>query len=395
MEMGVESDDVANVQKMCILLVIDEASLGGGQMHVLLLAKYLHKANFEVEIATEASGWLVDEARKLDLRVHQIAISNQATWQSFLQIHQLLKQKQFDVLHTHGGTAGFWIRVVAAMLKKRPVIVHTYHGLHYLNILEKAGQAIQQKVKRAIFKLIDRLLLSYTDRTICVCRSDYDKAIAAGVATIDQTSIVYNGIELAKFSIPLDQLIARKLFNLDPTEFVFGNVGRLHEQKGHKFLLQAMAKMNNQSRLIIVGDGRLRENLMILAADLKISDRVLFLGARADINEFLSAINVFILPSLWEGQPIALLEALAIGKPCIASSVDGIPEIITDGINGYLVNPKDVETLASVMDLAIEQPELLREFSRCSPKAISQKFLAQNMAMEIANIYTTEQNSRV
>jgi glycosyltransferase involved in cell wall biosynthesis len=380
---------------MRILLTIDEASLGGGQMHVLLLAKYLREADFDVEIATEAKGWLVDEALSLNIVVHQIVISNQFTWQSFQHIRQLLQNGQFDVLHTHGGTAGFWVRLVAAGLNRQHIIVHTYHGLHYLNILEEPGQTIKQAIKRSIFKLIDRLLLNYTDRIICVCRSDYDKAIAAGVATIDQTSIVYNGIELAKFSIPLDQATARQLFNLDPNEFIFGNVGRLHEQKGHKFLLQAMAQMTNQSRLIIVGDGRLREQLMILAAELKISDRVLFLGARADINEFLSAINVFIMPSLWEGQPIALLEALAIGKPCIASSVDGIPEIITDGINGYLVSPKDVETLAKAMDLAIEQPELLQTLSRCSPKTISPKFLAQNMAMEIASIYLDKQNLRV
>jgi glycosyltransferase involved in cell wall biosynthesis len=392
MEMGVGSDDVANVQKMRVLLAIDEASLGGGQMHVLLLAKYLHKANFEVEIATEASGWLVTEAQKLNLRVHQIEISNKVTWQSFLQIHQLLKQTQFDVLHTHGGTAGFWIRLVAAVLKKRPVIIHTYHGLHYLNLLEKAGQAVQQKIKRVSFKSIDRLLLSYTDRIICVCKSDYDKAIAAGVAKIDRTSIVYNGIEVDKFSRPIDRVVARKIFNLDPTEFVFGNVGRLHEQKGHKFLLQAFAKIDVQARLVIIGDGRLRDELTILANQLEISDRVSFLGARADIREFLSAIDIFVMPSLWEGQPIALLEALAIGIPSIASAVDGIPEIIVDGANGYLVNPKDVAGLAAAMDLAIEDPDLLWKFSNQKMNILDPKFLAKNMAMEVADIYLAERN---
>jgi glycosyltransferase involved in cell wall biosynthesis len=383
------------MSKLRVLLTIDEASLGGGQMHVLLLAKYLHEANFEVEIATEASGWLVDEARNLDLLVHQIAISNKFTWQSFRHIHQLLRNGQFDVLHTHGGTAGFWVRLVAVGLTRRPAIVHTYHGLHYLNVLEGAGQAVKQKIKRAIFKLIDRLLLSYTDRIICVCKSDRDKAIAAGVATVDRTSIVYNGIEVDKFSSPLDRVIARKIFNLDPTEFVFGNVGRLHEQKGHKFLLQATAKMTNRARLVIIGDGRLRDELITLADRLEISDRVSFLGARADICEFLSAIDVFIMPSLWEGQPIALLEALAIGKPCIASDVDGVPEIIIDGANGYLVNPKDVESLARAMDSAIENPNLLwqspsRRMSRLDPK-----FLAKNMAMEIADIYLAERNLRL
>ncbi len=380
------------MSKLRVLLAIDDASLGGGQMHVLLLAKYLCKVDFEVEIATEADGWLVDEAQKLNLTLHQIAISNKVTWQSFLQIHQLLKHRQFDVLHTHGGTAGFWIRLVATVLRKRPVIVHTYHGLHYLNILEKAGQAVRQKVKRTVFKLIDRLLLSYTDRIICVCKSDYDKAIAAGVAAIDRTSIIYNGIEVDKFSRSIDRLIARKIFNLDPTEFVFGNVGRLHEQKGHKFLLQAFAKMSTDARLVVVGDGEIRDELTILVDQLEIKDRVSFLGARADIHEFLSAIDVFIMPSLWEGQPIALLEALAIGKLCIASAVDGIPEIIVDGVNGYLVSPKDVAGLATAMDLAIKDPELLWNSSNRKISELDPKFLAKNMATEIASIYLTERN---
>jgi glycosyltransferase involved in cell wall biosynthesis len=375
------------MQKIRILLAIDDASLGGGQMHVLLLAKYLKAASFDVEIATAASGWLVDEAVKLDLVVHQIAIANSLRWQSFDDMRQLLRSQKFDVLHTHGGTAGFWVRLVVAGFKNRPVVVHTYHGLHYLHISQSLGWNIQAKVKREIFRRIDRLLLTYTDQIICVCRSDYQKAIEAGVADSAQTSIVYNGIEIDKFSSPLDRIITRQLFGIDSTEFVFGNVGRLHEQKGHKFLLKAFAKIRNIARLIVIGDGNMRDELMILADKLAISNRVLFLGARADIHEFLSAIDVFVMPSLWEGQPIALLEALAIGKPCIASAVDGIPEIITDGINGYLINPQDIETLANIMDDAIENPDLFDKFTDRTLSGISSKFLAQNMAAEIADIY--------
>lgn len=388
------------MSKLRVLLAIDDASLGGGQMHVLLLAKYLSRDNFDVEIATESEGWLVNEARKLGIVVHQIAISNDLTWQSFDRIHQLLKSQKFDILHTHGGTAGFWIRLVAAGLKKRPTIIHTYHGLHYLNISQTSIKVIKQKFKRAIFKQIDRFLLIYTDRIICVCRSDYDKAIAVKVAVTAQTSIIYNGIEIDKFASPQAdkaahnklQDSARQIFGIDPTEFVFGNVGRLHEQKGHKFLLQAFARVTNRARLAIVGDGELRNELVILADKLKIRDRVSFLGARSDIHEFLTAIDVFVMPSLWEGQPIALLEALASGKPCIASDVDGIPEIITDGVNGYLVEPRDIDKLASMMNATIEDPDLLERFSNSGVSAISPKFLAHNMAMAIAGIYLAEES---
>lgn len=388
------------MSKLRVLLAIDDASLGGGQMHVLLLAKYLSRDNFDVEIATESKGWLVDEIKKLDIVVHQIAISNNLMWQSFDRIHQLLKSQKFDILHTHGGTAGFWIRLVAAGLKKRPTIIHTYHGLHYLNISQTSIKVIKQKFKRAIFKQIDRFLLIYTDRIICVCRSDYDKAIAVKVAVTAQTSIIYNGIEIDKFASPQAdkaahnklQDSARQIFGIDPTEFVFGNVGRLHEQKGHKFLLQAFARVTNRARLAIVGDGELRNELVILADELKIRDRVSFLGARSDIHEFLTAIDVFVMPSLWEGQPIALLEALASGKPCIASDVDGIPEIITDGVNGYLVEPRDIDKLASMMNATIEDPDLLERFSNSDVSAISPKFLAHNMAMAIAGIYLAEES---
>ena len=94
------------------------------------------------------------------------------------------------------------------------------------------------------------------------------------------------------------------------------------------------------------------------------------------------------MPSLWEGQPIALLEALAIGKPCIATSVDGIPEIITNNVNGYLVKSKNVEELSKIMDFAIQNPDILQNISKAGSNTISEKFLAQNMANAIANIYS-------
>jgi glycosyltransferase involved in cell wall biosynthesis len=378
------------MSKLRVLLAIDDASLGGGQMHVLLLAKYLSKYSFDVEIATESTGWLVDEAKKLDIVSHQIMISNSFTWQSFTSIYQLLKSHQFDILHTHGGTAGFWMRLVAARLKTQPKLIHTYHGLHYLNFSQASNRAIYQQFKGEVFRLIDRFLVPYTDKIICVCRSDYDRAIAVGIAIPERTSIVYNGIETDKFTKYIDNKQPDKsnhLFGIAPTEFVFGNVGRLHVQKGHKFLLQAFANVDARARLAIVGDGELRDELIELADELQISDRVSFLGTRADIAEFLSAIDVFVLPSLWEGQPIALLEALAMGKPCIASSVDGIPEIIKNGINGYLVNPTDVNELTKIMNLAIANPELLQKSAASRTAPIDPKFFAQNMAAEIANIY--------
>jgi len=93
------------------------------------------------------------------------------------------------------------------------------------------------------------------------------------------------------------------------------------------------------------------------------------------------------MPSLWKGQPIALLEALAIGKPCIATSVDGIPRIITNNVNGYLVQPKNIEEISKIMDFAIQNPDTLQNIAKAGSNTISEEFLVQNMANAIANIY--------
>ena len=370
---------------MRVLQIIDDASIGGGQIHVLLLSKYLQSMNIEVAIATESTGWLVHQANILDIPVYPIDISNKITWRALKSIYRLLEFQDFDVIHTHGGTAGFWGRLGSKILQRKSKIIHSYHGLHYLNIFQ--DRRIRQKLKNALFKTIDQLILNITDQIICVCISDYKKAINAKVTSPSKTSIINYGIEIDKFSHALNKETSRKIFDITPTEFIFGNVGRLHEQKGHKYLLKAFAKVSNRARLLIIGDGELKDELIKLADDLQISDRIVFLGARSDVHEFLSAINVFIMPSLWEGQPIALLEALAMGKPCIVSDVDGISEVITNNVNGYLVKPKDIAGLTQAMNQAIDNPEILQKLAKAGVNTITEKFLAQNMAKAIANIY--------
>ncbi len=380
-----------STQTIRVLQIIDDASIGGGQIHVLLLSKYLQSMNIKVAIATEPDGWLVDQANILDIPVYPIDISNKITWRAFKSIDRLLKFQNFDVIHTHGGTAGFWGRLGAKILQRKSKIIHSYHGLHYLNIFQ--DRRVIQRLRNILFKTIDQLTLNITDQIICVCLSDYEKAIAAKVASLSKTSIINYGIEANNFSQPLDKIESRKIFDVDTTEFIFGNVGRLHEQKGHQYLLQAFAKVANCARLLIIGDGELKDELIKIADDLQIGDRITFLGTRSDIYEFLSAIDVFVMPSLWEGQPIALLEALAMGKPCIVSDVDGIPEIITNGVNGYLVKPKDVTGLTQVMNEAINNPEILKQFASVGVNTITEKFLAQNMAKAIADIYFARSNS--
>ena len=374
-------------RKIRVLQMIDEASVGGGQMHVLLLSKYLDKNEFDVTIATEPHGYLVDEAKKVGIPTLPITISNSFSIKTLLKMKRQLRQNDFDILHTHGGTAGFWGRAAATLNRSPRAKIHTYHGLHYLSEAHEG---------RRSFQLADRLALPFTTKLICVCESDFKKGLAAKIVTEKKGVVIHNGIELEKFSHQTKREDLRKEFGVGKDEIVFGTVGRLHKQKAQDILLRAFRMVADQRpnvRLWIVGDGELRSGLERLAQELGIVGKVNFLGERTDIPELLSAMDIFVLSSLWEGQPIVLLEAMASSKPVVTTNVDGIPEIVEDGKSGLLVEAGAAESLSLAMERLLVDSQLRKEFAVKGRDRMSAKFTARHMAERVAQLYRSSLNS--
>lgn len=373
-------------RKIRVLQMIDEASVGGGQMHVLLLSKYLDKTEFDVTIATEPHGYLVDEANKNGIPILPITISNSFRLKTLVGMKRLLRQTDFDILHTHGGTAGFWGRAVATLNRSPRVRIHTYHGLHYLSDAHEGQKT---------FQLAERLALPFTTKVICVCKSDLQKGMAAKIVTEKKGVVIHNGIEIERFSHQRSRDKVRQTFHVRENEIVFGTVGRLHEQKAQDILLRAFKRVADQHptvRLWIVGDGELRGTLERLAQELGIGEKVNWLGGRTDIPELLSAMDIFVLSSKWEGQPIALLEAMASAKPVIGTNVDGIPEIVENGKSGLLVEPGQVSPLAFAMEQLILHQQLRDEFATRGKDRISEEFTARRMAERVAHLYHSSLN---
>ena len=376
-------EDLSMEKKLRVLEMIDDAEIGSGQIHVLLLSKHLPKDRFEVSIACAGEGFLVDEARKLGIDVFPIDIDNRLMVTSYKELARLYRQHQFDIVHTHGGTAGFWGRGVSRLVGKPHVHIHTYHGIHYLGISSTVPRW---------FKHIDRSLLNVTDAVICVCKSDYEKGLAARIVSSSKASIVPYGIEIDRFRSDAMRGAARSSLHYDDTNFVFGNIGRLHVQKGQEYFLrafQSVRQKHSQAKLLIIGEGDLRARLESLAKDLGIERDVQFVGSRTDIPNLLSAMDVFTLPSLWEGQPISLLEAMAASKPLIASRVDGIADILVDGQNGLLVLVKDSVGLAQAMMRLIGDAALRQRLSTAAYSTISEQYTAETMAKSVARLYQT------
>ena len=196
------------------------------------------------------------------------------------------------------------------------------------------------------------------------------------------------GIPLDELDTPLSREAARA--RLGVSGLVVGAVGRLEEQKGHTYLLAALPQVRREVpdlTVLLVGDGRLREELRRQAADLGLLDTVRFLGTRRDLPEIYRALDLFVQPSLWEGLPLALLKAMGAGLPVLATRVSGSQDVIIDGVNGRLAAPADPEALAgALLDLA-RRPEARRRLGDAARRTVAENYSLQAMLQRLEALY--------
>jgi len=301
-----------------------------------------------------------------------------ATLQAIKQACQFVRHTQFDIVHAHQFEAGLIFRI-AAWITGIPVTVFTYHSTHFPR-------------QRAGHYLIDRMLASRTTQLITVSE-------AVKVAVSDQLRlswcrfmVIPNFLylkEITKLSSN-DKQIKRMRLGLNSNQLVIISIGRLEVPKGFSVLLKAMrtviAKFPDVV-LFIIGEGSLNAHLQQLVVELKLHQVVRFLGVRKDVYELLQLSDILVMPSLWEGMPIALLEAGACGLPAIASAVGGITEVVSDGINGLLVHPQDSEALAlRIVDL-LTKPDLRHHMGIQARKIVEDKFNSEVVGCQLANLY--------
>ena len=356
-----------------ILLVIDEATVGGGQQHVLWLAEGLDRSQFEVAVACESSGYLVDELHKHGIRHFPVTMSNIPNPIAIRTCQNIIHEYDPAIVHTHGGTAGVTGRL-AALMVPAVRIVHTYHGIHYLHDSRMA--------RRMIFGKTEKALGRATDRCICVSQGDLKIGREAGIIIPERTTVVRNGIATKPYEC------AR---TYDTSERpVIGTIGRLHPQKGHRFLIEAARDVIARypdAEFQIVGDGELAGELKARTTRLGLDGHVQFLGSRTDIPFLLEKMDLFVLPSLWEGLPLVLLEAMASGLPVVATAVDGITEIVQDRVEALLVKPKDAGALSHAILLLLGSRTIAEQLGRAAKVTVVERFGVERMVRETEDVY--------
>lgn len=260
---------------------------------------------------------------------------------SILHLARYLKANNVTILHCHHHKATI-CGVLAATLAGTPVVFSHVHGLN--------------RTRTLLRRLTNRVCLKHVARIIAVSDAARRDVLATNpFLDDDQVVTIRNSTDFERYAdVSITGAQARKLLDISEDALVFGTVGRLAPTKGQMHLIEAFAEVKKaipNARLVIVGTGQLKEELEKRAAGLSVADSVIFTGYRSDVPQILRAFDCFVLPSIAEGMPGALLEAMSASLPCIASAVGGIPEVLTDslGLLGLLVKPRDTIGLKEAM----------------------------------------------
>jgi glycosyltransferase involved in cell wall biosynthesis len=264
---------------------------------------------------------------------------------------KVIDAKQIDILHLHGYGATTFGRLAAAR-RGLPVVLHEHANLTSTPWFQK---------------IADRILERYTDLAIAVSRSTAEFVIGARLVRPERVRVVYLGAPVAEFSAPrspeeLGEI--RRELGILPGETAIGTVTRLHDSKGNEYLVRAARRVLDarpQTRFFLFGEGPLRPSLEAEAAQLGLGDRFVFGGFVKDVARVLSAFDISVFPSLWEGTPLTLFEALAAGRPIVATDADGLVDVLTGGSDALIVPKRDSEALANRAIELIDRPERRRE----------------------------------
>lgn len=352
--------------KARVIHLITKLELGGAQQNTLYTVGHLDRERFSVALWSGDGGILNDDARKIPGIDFTIVpelvreVSPRNDWAALGKLRRMLKEEVAGglpvIVHTHSSKAGILGRL-AAWLAGAPVIIHSFHGFGF-NDFQK------WPVKWA-YILAEWVTGKVTDEFIAVSRANLERAVALRLAPAGRIRLIRSGIAIGEFERrEIDRPAKRLELGLDPNRPLALMVACLKPQKcpldfvrvAERALMLAPA-----AQFAIAGDGELRPELEAAIAAAGLSDRMKLLGWRRDVPELMWSADALVLTSLWEGLPRVFPQAMAAGLPVVGTRVDGGPEAVVDGENGWLFQPRDVDGMAARLAQLLNDPVRARE----------------------------------
>lgn len=370
---------VAEGKKIRILEGIRQGKIGGGESYLLSLVENLDRSVFEPVVLSFTDGPMVDRLRSLNITVHVIYTEKPFDFRVWKKVKQLMIDEDIDIVHAHGTRANsnmFW----AAKQLKLPLI-YTCHAWSF--------HIDQNPVVKKIRILSERFLTSKTDVNICGCIANKEtgKKLLGNFDAV----VINNSVDSKKFNPYNTYKDLRPELGLGKDDIVIASIARFTLQKQPLKLIAAFAEVAKRipnAKLLMVGDGEQKEKAITLIKELGISNQVVLQPFRNDVPELLANVDIFVLPSLWEAFPIALLEAMSMGRAVIGTNVDGTPEIIEAGQNGLLIEIDELEkNLAKAMIQLCEDGSLREKLQQNALKSIYNRYNVETLAQRNEEVY--------
>ncbi len=329
-----------------VLHVITRLELGGAQRNTLYTVGHLDREAFAPALAWGPGDLLDGEAEALDrVALHPVPelvrpVRPLEDLRAVRALQRVIRAEGPHIVHTHSSKAGILGRL-AARREGVPVVVHSVHGFGFT--------PLQPAPVRALFLGLERLASRWTHHFIAVSRANLRRGVELGLFGEERCTVIRSGIALERYREAGGGAELREALGVPREALLVTQVGNFKPQKAPLDFVRmaaAVARRVPAARFLMVGDGPLRGEVEALAARLGIADRLLLPGWQEDVPAVLAATDVAVLTSRHEGLPRAVVEAVAAGVPVVASAVDGTPEVLEDGVNGFLVAPGDVEGFA-------------------------------------------------
>jgi glycosyltransferase involved in cell wall biosynthesis len=374
---GAAKHDVAAVPgPLRVLQVVPTLTVGGAERLAALLARHLRRAGHDAAVVSlypPAGTWIEAELRADGVPLHFLDKRPGPDVRMLPRLARLVAAFRPDVVHTHLYALQYVYPVVA--LARRPRVVHTVHNVAEREA-HRPGRVLQH--------------LAFRTGVVHVAIGDAVAESVRRVYRLRPRHVVANGIPLEDCVAPAGaREQVRRSLGIPPEAATFVAVGRLEPQKDHRTLLAAFASERLAAagaRLLVAGDGPLRGELERQASALGVAGRVAFLGVRGDVARLLAAADAFVLASAYEGNPLTVMEAMAAGRPVIATAVGCVPELVVEG-TGRVVPPGDAGALAEALHEVVARPDLARARGAAAARVARARFDVSSTVRAYEAIY--------
>lgn len=346
---------------MKVLEISVRSDIGGGPKHLMGLIEKLDQKGIEIYSAIPKKGDYADKITSFSKAVFHIPF-RRFSFSIFINILVFCKKYKIEIIHSHGRGAGIYSRLLSVFGLK---VVHTFHGVH-----------IERGLIGRVKLFIDQILLPLTDKFICVSASERINALKFKIAKDSKIVVINNGVKLLESPT-----------SLRPRDiFTIGTLSRLNHQKGLDILLEYLERFEREEKVSfrceIAGEGELKEDLL----EQKQTDSIKLVG-NVNPNKFLGKIDLYISFARWEGLPIAVLEAMGQGVPCLLSNVDGNKDLIRNEENGLLFDLDNYQDFKIKLLQSIKNPSASMEMAKNARVDIETEYSIPVMAKKILAVY--------